>query len=1051
MRKGLILSFVLVVSTAAVAQQRSDNIYGRVLDRDGDPLAGVTVTLTGSYTAPQILVTTAEGNFRFLSLPPANDYALKCELSGFKTRSEQGLIVVIGGTTYLALIMEAGALEEHVTAVAATPILDIKKAVIGVHITQDILQFLPTSRDPWAILQMAPAIIVDRENVGGAESGQQSNYVARGASDYGNNIWSMDGIVITDPAAVGTSPSYYDFDAFEEMQITVGGADVTVQTGGVALNMVTRRGGNKASFGGRFYAVDEKFQATHGDKVAEFKKTERFFEGINRIKNNKDYGFNIGLPLRKDKAWFWGSTGVQDIKTSTVYGTRDDTLLENYAAKLNLQPIPQNRMEVFVHVGGKKKYGRSASAENPDGLFQQGRYHFGSPIIKFQDEHMFGDDLFMSLKYAYADAGFSLAPMTDLDFDKLPVWDQTAQRYFGSQAARYRVQRPLNHYSLLINYFKDALLGAGHDIKLGFEYSDRNQYVEDVWSGNCTLTRNYNYPVVDFSGSGLPEVPPAGISPYFHYFKFWRGYSSDQHVDAFSAYFSDTVTFGRFNLLVGLRWDKQTPWLNPFKVMAMDGGGAWDAIAPDDVQQKMDALLPGVRFEQVTAKYSDGGDYNWTVWSPRLGLTWDVTGDGRTLAKVSLATYGDFMSTELADRWRSGGASGWLGFWWWDTDKDGRMALGELYWANPNDNRLRHVFDGAGNFIGDWSGQAGIDWGDYDPRDPLQTTDPYVSTKKGAGSSRTSEIVLSLERELLADLSVSVVGTYRRYGDFSWTLKYFKDAAGNPIEFQNRAWYASAGIPAGTLPGIGDTKQAKDHEWYYLSAGATEYSPWSQVQARPDYRQNYFGLDFIVNKRLSNRWMLNGSFTWQTQARHFGSKGVLDPTNVWAYEGRPQAAYMGEESGKINQYAYSRWMGKLGALYRLPWDIDVSGVLNIREGWVIRESFALVDFRLPNPKSRSAELDMTPFGSERLPVFYNLSLRLEKMIELGDSGRIYVMADLFNVLNSAIVNRRYQKFRGTYYAYPDPSQDSFVPNPNNYALNEILNPRVLRLGVRFAF
>jgi hypothetical protein len=630
---------VLAFTAAAVAQPRSGNIYGRILDRSEAPLAGASVTLTGSYTAPQVLVTTAEGNFRFLSLPPA-----------------------IGGTTYLALIMEAGALEEHITVVAATPILDTKRTVIGIHVTQDILQFLPTSRDPWVILQMAPAIIMDRENVGGAESGQQSNYVARGASDYGNNIWSVDGIVITDPAAIGTSPSYYDFDAFEEMQIMVGGADVTVQTGGVALNMVTRRGGNKASFGGRFYAVDEKFQATHGDRVAEFKKTERSFEGINRIRNNKDYGFNIGLPLRKDRVWFWGSYGVQDIKTSTIYGTRDDTLLENYAVKLNLQPIPQNRMEVFVHVGGKKKSGRSASAENPDGLFQQSRYHFGSPIIKFQDEHMFGDDLFMSLKYAFSDAGFSLAPMTDLDFNKLPVWDQTAQRYFGSQAARYRVQRPLNHYSFLINYFKDAFLGAGHDIKLGFEYSDRNQYVEDVWSGNCTLTRNFNSPVVDFSGSGLPEVPPAGISPYFTYLKFWRGHFSDQHVDALSAYLSDTVTFGRFNLLVGLRWDKQTPWLNPFKVMAMDGGGAWDAIAPDDVQQKLDALLPGVRFEQVTAKYSDGGDYNWTVWSPRLGLTWDVTGDGRTLAKVSLATYGDFMSTELADRWRSGGASGWLGF-----------------------------------------------------------------------------------------------------------------------------------------------------------------------------------------------------------------------------------------------------------------------------------------------------------------------------------------------------------------------------------------------------
>ncbi len=80
--------------------------------------------------------------------------------------------------------------------------------------------------------------------------------MARGATNDAQNVWAMDGMVITDPAAIGASPTYYDFDAFEEMNITVGGADVTVQTGGIALNMVTRRGGNRVSLGGRFYLTD---------------------------------------------------------------------------------------------------------------------------------------------------------------------------------------------------------------------------------------------------------------------------------------------------------------------------------------------------------------------------------------------------------------------------------------------------------------------------------------------------------------------------------------------------------------------------------------------------------------------------------------------------------------------------------------------------------------------------------------------------------------------------------------------------------------------------
>mgnify|MGYP000050080325 FL=1 len=141
----------------------------------------------------------------------------------------------------------------------------------------------------------------------------------------------------------------------------------------------------------------------------------------------------------------------------------------------------------------------------------------------------------------------------------------------------------------------------------------------------------------------------------------------------------------------------------------------------------------------------------------------------------------------------------------------------------------------------------------------------------------------------------------------------------------------------------------------------------------------------------------------------------------------------------------------MGGLYQLPFDINVSATLNVREGWIINEYFTLVNYRLPNPKSRCSDLIMSPFGSIKLPTFYNISMRVEKMIRAGDYGRIYVMADVFNVLNSTIENRRYQKYYGTYYIYPNEAQNKFVPYVYNFSLNEVLNPRVLRLGVRFEF
>jgi hypothetical protein len=214
----------------------------------------------------------------------------------------------------------------------------------------------------------------------------------------------------------------------------------------------------------------------------------------------------------------------------------------------------------------------------------------------------------------------------------------------------------------------------------------------------------------------------------------------------------------------------------------------------------------------------------------------------------------------------------------------------------------------------------------------------------------------------------------------------------------------------------------------------------------------YLGFDLILNKRLSNKWMVNANFTWQWQAQYYGSKGYLSPTNLWAYEGQPQSASIGSASGKINQYTYSRWMLKAGGLYQAPFDIDVSFTFQMREGWIQTESFTFVNYLLPNSLSRSAELQMSPFGSNKLPLFYNFTLRVEKMIKLGDIGRIYFMADMFNVFNWQIANRRYQKFWGTYYYYGEGSASNrFVPNLTYNLLNEILNPSVVRFGVRFQF
>jgi Ca-activated chloride channel family protein len=114
--------------------------------------------------------------------------------------------------------------EDVITVTAESPMLDERRITTGATVSQTELEKIPTARDPWVVLQPTPGVLTDRVNVGGKESGQQARYVGPG-SGGDQAVWSVDGMVVTDMAATGSSPGYYDFDVFGEMQVTTGGSD----------------------------------------------------------------------------------------------------------------------------------------------------------------------------------------------------------------------------------------------------------------------------------------------------------------------------------------------------------------------------------------------------------------------------------------------------------------------------------------------------------------------------------------------------------------------------------------------------------------------------------------------------------------------------------------------------------------------------------------------------------------------------------------------------------------------------------------------------------
>src|SRR5258708_317752 len=325
----LVAALVLAVSfvSTASAQVFTGRVDVIVEDSTGGRLPGVSVDLTGPVNQSEI--TDATGQAHFLNLPVGN-YAIKAALSGFGTFNNPHVHVATGAATPVNVRMTVAGQVETVNVTAATPIVDTKRETTTTNITLEELQNIPTARDPWVIMQSVPTIYVDRVNVGGSESGQQSNYIGKGSAT-GDNTWAIDGVPITDMGAVGSTPTYYDFDMFQEMSVTTGGADAQNATPGVQLNLVLKKGGNTPHGNARYYYENEKLQGNNlsVDQATALNKNpgglslDCASSGFtahcgNRTDYYKDYGFDLGGPLLKDKLWAWGSIGETHPKILTL-------------------------------------------------------------------------------------------------------------------------------------------------------------------------------------------------------------------------------------------------------------------------------------------------------------------------------------------------------------------------------------------------------------------------------------------------------------------------------------------------------------------------------------------------------------------------------------------------------------------------------------------------------------------------------------------------------------------------------------------------------------
>jgi len=170
---ALTLSLLVMTAGPGLAQVQTGEIFGKATDATGAVLPGVTVTVQStSLLQPRVTVTTTTGAYRLPGIP-IGLYDVKFEISGFKTMLRTGIRIETGFSAEINAVLPVSGVEETVTVSGQAPVVDTKTTASGAIFNKEMLENIPSSRDPWVIIEQTPGVVMARQNVGGTQSGQQ--------------------------------------------------------------------------------------------------------------------------------------------------------------------------------------------------------------------------------------------------------------------------------------------------------------------------------------------------------------------------------------------------------------------------------------------------------------------------------------------------------------------------------------------------------------------------------------------------------------------------------------------------------------------------------------------------------------------------------------------------------------------------------------------------------------------------------------------------------------------------------------------------------------
>ena len=623
----VLVVLVMAAPTAVSAQSGQSAIAGLVRDATGGVLPGVTVEASSPALIEKArsATTNEAGQYRIVDLRPGT-YRVTFTLPGFTTIIRDGIVLESNFVAPLNADMVLGGVEQAITVTGASPIVDVQSSQRREVVNSEMLESLPTGRSFVTMAATVPAVSTGQFDVGGSTSMWQGGSLTVHGSLNVDSRTLIDGMVADAMFAGGQCSCVYDNEAqTEEIAVQVSAGSAENQLSGVLVNRIPRTGSNnfEAEFLTNFANTDLQSGNVDADLMA------RGLTVPARLYRQYDINYTVAGPVVRDRLWFFFS-GRNWAYNNYVGGALnadgtqavDDNNIKAFPARLTAQLTPKNRVTAMFNWSEKIRGHANLSATiAPEASLRQSQpaQHIAqakwtstlSSRLLLEAGY---NQTYNNAKYQYVPevivgtchTAFNLCP-PGTGYGSIPHQDLTLGTNRVAAVTGTGVQTGPQKMPTMSHYILSSLsyVTGAHAVKVGMQH--RFGWQRDTREGiNADLIQQYR--------NGVPTQVTIFNTPT----------SSRNNVDAdLGVYVQDTWTMGRTTFAPGLRFDY------------------FHTSIPEH-------SVPAGRFVPARQFPASPDVASWTNVSPRLGISYDLFGNGKTAIKGNAGAYVQSQGTGFA-------------------------------------------------------------------------------------------------------------------------------------------------------------------------------------------------------------------------------------------------------------------------------------------------------------------------------------------------------------------------------------------------------------------